>query len=468
MKAGSRAVKRNRLVRGVLSMGYGKAVVALMQLAMVPALATAWGLPLYGQWLLLSTVPVFLAAGDMGFGSAAGNRLIGEVARGEPGEARITFQSAQAVVLLCSGALLVVALATCALLPDDLLAVSGGMDAAAARKVLIVLCVFGVVSMQSNLFMAAMRAHGAFALSTSFEATIQLAEGLAVIATAVLGGSPLDAALAYLAVRCLGTAGHVVLALRRAPWLELRFREARRDRMSALLRPALAAMMLPLSQAGYLQGTALAVGAAAGAAVVPIFTSLRTLSRVGLQFLMSVTLPVMPEFTAEHARGNLGWLNKVTGALTTFNLLVGTIAAATLLWAGESILTWWTKGAIEAPQAMITLTAAALVAGAVWNPLSYLLLAVNKHEGFTYVFAGAAVGAVVLSYFLVRHWGVTGAAAANLLLDVAMLGAVVVQMRRLTGPFAVGPSALGGLVPQRWRRFTRTRVGRSVNKKREG
>jgi Na+-driven multidrug efflux pump len=158
----------------------------------------------------------------------------------------------------------------------------------------------------------------------------------------------------------------------------------------------------------------------------------------------------------------------VTGALTTFNLLVGTIAAAILLWAGESILTWWTKGAIEAPQAMITLTAAALVAGAVWNPLSYLLLAVNKHEGFTYVFAGAAVGAVALSYFLVRHWGVTGAAAANLLLDVAMLGAVVVQMRRLTGPFAVGPSALGGLMPQQWQRFTRTRVVRSVNEKREG
>ncbi len=448
-------MKRSRLLRGVLSMGYGKAVVALMQLAMVPALATAWGLPLYGQWLLLSTVPVFLAAGDLGFGSAAGNRLIGEVARNETTAARTTLQSAQAVVFGCSAAILVTALIICALLPDRLLAVSGGMDAGAARRVLIVLCIFGVVAMQSNLFMAAMRAHGAFALSTSFEATVQLCEGLAVIAVALSGGTPLEAAFAYLTVRSIGTVGHVWLARRYAKWLQLGFSEASRNRVSELWRPAIAAMLLPLSQAGYLQGTALAVGAAAGAAAVPIFTSLRTLSRVGLQFLMTITLPIMPEFTAEHARGNMAWLNRVTGSVTTLNVLIGGVAAVVVSLWGGNILTLWTRGAIEAPKAMIYLTAVALVAAAVWNPLSYFLLAVNRHEGFTYAFATAAAFTVVLSYFLVRHWGVTGAAAANLLLDISMLICVTIHMRRLTGPFHVGPSALTVLLPSRWTRGVR-------------
>lgn len=448
-------MKRRRVFRGVLSMGYGKLVVAVIQLAMVPALATAWGLPLYGQWLLLSTVPIFLAASDLGFGSAAGNRLIGEVARNDTEAARVTFQSAQVVVLACSSAVLALSVAVCALIPDHVIAVHGAMDAEAARKVLIVLCVYGVVAMQSNLFMAAMRAHGAFALSTSFEATVQLAEGLAVIAVAVLGGTPLEAAFAYLVARSLGVAGHVMLARRAAEWLVLGMGSVRRTRISELVRPALAAMMLPLAQAGYLQGTALAVGAAAGAAVVPIFTSLRTLSRVGLQFLMTITLPVLPEFTAEHARGNAAWMRRVAGGLTTFNALVGGAAALFLLLAGERVLNWWTKGAIAAPQAMICLTAAALIAGAVWNPLSYFLLAVNRHEGFTYVFAIAASLAVLLSYVLVRRWGVTGAAAANLALDLAMLGCVLVQMQRLTGPFVVGVSSLGVLVPQRWQQAFR-------------
>lgn len=453
-------MKRRRVFLGILSMGYGKAVVAVTQLAMVPALATAWGLPLYGQWLLLSAVPVFLAASDLGFGYAAGTRLTGEVARGETDAARVTFQSAFAVVLSCSLVVFMLTVAIAALLPDRLLAVSGGMAAEEARSVLVVLCGYGVVAMQSSLFMAAMRAEGAFALTTTFEATVQLAGSVAVIVIALLGGTPLQAAFGYLVTRGLGVVGHVVLALYRAKWLSLGFVDAKRSRVAELVRPALAAMMLPLAQAGHLQGAALAVGAAAGAAAVPIFTSLRTLSRVALQLLQSVTLPILPEFTAEHARGNLPWLSRVIGAITTFNVMVGASAALVLLFFGNSLLDWWTRGAITAPQAMVALTAAALVAGTVWSPMSLFLLAVNRHEGFTYAFAVAAAGAVMLSYMFVRYWGITGAAAANLVLELAMFILAFIQIRRLTGPFPFGPSAMSLLVPQKWRRAVRVRLSR--------
>lgn len=443
-------MKRRRVFRGVLSVGYGKAVVALLQLAMVPTLATAWGLSGYGQWLLLVTVPSFLVGSDLGFGSAAGNRLIGEVAQGDTDSARVTFQSAFAVVLGCSAVILVLVLALSELLPGRLLAASGGMDAGAARSVLMVLSAWAVLGLQSKLFMAAINAHGGFPLTASFEATVLLAEGLAVISIVIAGGTPLEAAFGYLVVRSLGVAGYVRLALRRANWLVLGFRYSTRARISELLRPALAAMTLPLAQAGYIQGTALAVGAAAGAAAVPIFTSLRTLSRVGLQAILAVSVPMMPEFTAEHARGNLPWLQRITGALTTLNIVVGATAGLILFFGGNALLVWWTRGTIVAPQSMIALTAIGLVAAAVWNPLSYFLLSVNRHEKFAYAFGFATCVAVILSYALVRHWGVAGAAAANLLLDLAMLYIVVRQLRLVTGPFQLGPSALQVLIPQRW------------------
>jgi Na+-driven multidrug efflux pump len=148
------------------------------------------------------------------------------------------------------------------------------------------------------------------------------------------------------------------------------------------------------------------------------------------------------------------------GAVTTLNALVGIAAAIALLLLGNSLLAWWTRGAIAAPQAMILLNAAALVAGAVWEPISVFLLAVNRHERFTYAFAVAACLVITLSYLFVRQWGVTGAAAANLLLDIAMLGFASMYLRRLTGPFPVGLSALWVLAPQRWRRAIRRRLPR--------
>lgn len=442
-------MKRKRIFRGVLSMGYGKAVQALIQLATVPALAASWGLHTYGQWLLLTTVPAFLAASDFGFGYAAGNRLIGEVARGDNHAARVTFQSAQAVIVGCSAGILTLALVVAALLPDRLLNTPGGMESGTARLVLVILATYGIIAMQSQLFMATMRAHGAFALSTSVEATIQLAEGLAVIAIALSGGTPIEAAFGYLGIRSLGVAGHVLLARRRAHWLAIGVRDVRRHRISQLTRPALAAMIMPLAQAGYLQGSVVAVGAAAGAAAVPIFTSLRTLSRVALQLILSLTMPILPEFTAEHERGNTPWLQRILGAMNTLNALVGLLAGLTLLALGNSLLKWWTHGAIAAPQMMITLTAAGLLAGAVWNPMSYFLLAVNRHEAFTYYLGVAATLMVFFTYVCVRRWGITGAAGSALILDIFMLACGIAQLKRLVGTVPFGISALRVLVPPR-------------------
>lgn len=45
-------MRRRRFVLGALSMGYGKAVAAFGQLLLVPVLANAWGVALYGQWLI--------------------------------------------------------------------------------------------------------------------------------------------------------------------------------------------------------------------------------------------------------------------------------------------------------------------------------------------------------------------------------------------------------------------------------
>lgn len=435
-------------MRGVLATTYSKAGVTVIQLATVPALANSWGLPLYGQWLMLITVPGFLTASDLGFGAAAGNRFIGEVARGDSDSARITFQSAWLMVLCSSGVIVAAALAASELMPDKLLSVAGGMNAGETRTVLVILSIYGVVAMQSILFLAAQRAHGGFATSVAFDSTVLFAEGIAVIAIAMSGGGPLQAAIALLIIRVVGVTGHVVLARRLAGWLSLGFGQVRRARVGELLRPAFAAMMMPLSQAVYLQGMALAVGSAAGAASVPIFTTLRTLSRSALQFLYAFNQPFLPEVTAEFARGNTKWLARVAGVMITFNACVGASAAVLLLFFGDSLLAWWTKGAVTAPSGMIALTAAAMVGGAIWNTMSYYLLAVNRHEAFTYVFALCAALTVVVCYISVMRWGVTGAAGANLVLELCMMVWVLAQIRMLIGPYPFGPSAIRLLVSE--------------------
>lgn len=445
-------MQRRRVILGIASVGYSKLVGALAQLAMVPAMASAWGLELYGHWLMLATIPVFLGSSDFGFGVAAGNRIIGEVAVGSHSEALRTFQSALALITSASALIFLLVAAVLTIIPPEMLESSGGLPAESARQVLLILSLYGLIAMQGSLFFGVMRSEGGFAISGTYEATVQLVEAATVVSAVLLGYQPIATASAYLVCRSMGFAGLIVLAKYKARWLRLGVNRASLARIRELLRPAIAAMMLPLGFAGFLQGTALAVGAAGGAAAVPVYTSLRTLSRIGLQAIMAVNLPLMPEFTAEYAKGHKGWITSVTGGMATFALLAGTVWGLCLALLGPEAISIWTRGTINPPHAMFWLTGAAIAMSAVWNPLSNFLLAVNRHESFTYAFAAATVAVIGATIPAVHYAGVTGAVAVALLLDLFMLIFVTVSLRRLIGPFQLGWQPLLASLPARFRR----------------
>ena len=72
-----------RLLRGIGANALSQIVSIGLQLALVPVLATHWGMKLYGTWLMLFTIPSYLALGDFGFATAAGVDMTMKVARGD-------------------------------------------------------------------------------------------------------------------------------------------------------------------------------------------------------------------------------------------------------------------------------------------------------------------------------------------------------------------------------------------------
>ncbi|MGN6497095.1 MAG: lipopolysaccharide biosynthesis protein [Tsuneonella sp.] len=442
---------RRSYVRGIAAMGYAKVVVALVQLAIIPVLAVHWGLALYGQWLMIVTVPQFLAASDFGFGTVAANRIIGEVARGAPDEAQVTFSTALRMILLLTAGMAALVAVVVVLLPGSLLAVRGAMVADSTRLVLLLMMAYGLVAMQDYLFSGVLRAQDRQALSLVLRASTFLIEGVAALLVVLLGGGPLAAAVCYLGFRLVGVAVLVMVTKRLTPWLRLGLRGSDKERLRELWRPALAAMMLPLSSATYLQGSALAIGAAAGPAAVPLYTSLRTASRVAMQLTNMIVVPLMPEITAAYARHDGRRLARLGGLLMTANWLIAPALGGIIVVAGAPLLHIWTKGAIQPPQSMVTLVGGGRVFGILWNALSSMLLAINRHEAFSYALAAAALISVGVTYALVRQYGITGAAAAGLALDGFMFAVVAVSLRRQIGRLEFSRAALFAVIPAGWR-----------------
>lgn len=442
---------RKRLLIDMAGLGYLTVAIAIVQLALVPFYAKAWGLALYGHWLLLAAIPLFLSVTDLGFGTAAGNRLIHEDGAGQSDQALITFQSAL-TTSLGLGALTWLAVALVSrLLPDSVFNSSGGMPADEARLVLLLLVSQAIVSMQWQLFESVARAANRFALSATFYGTVMLAEASAVIAVLSHGGTPVAVATTLLSVRAIGVIAHMLAIRRLTPWLRLGTRHIQRERIRELVRPSLAAMASPVAQAVFLQGTAMAVAAASSAAVVPLYTALRTLIRSALQVSTILSRPVMATFTVARAQDNRQRMGRIAGALATIHLILAAIAVPAFALLGEPVMALWTHGRIAPPIDMIRVAAVALGFSLVWTPLAFLLVAINRQERYSIAYFGGALGAVALTYVLVGWMGVTGAAVAGLLLDAMMAIIVWRALRREVGAIPLGREPLLAIIPPRWR-----------------
>jgi O-antigen/teichoic acid export membrane protein len=416
---------------GIAANVYGQVVQVVVQIVSVPVLAACWGISAYGIWLMLFTVPSYLALSDFGFASTAANHMTASVARGDRTSAIATFQAVR-ITVLCIG-LVVFGICTALVygIPDRYLASIQEVTHGHSRQVILLLTGYGLLSLQNGVTMAGFRSTGFYATSTFIQANIQLAEFLAALTVVALGGGLGAAALAYFSVRLIGSVVLVISLKRKAPWLPSVARPSSLDSVRMLVSPAIATMALPAAQVLFLQGTVVVVGSAAGSSTVPAFTAVRTLSRLAIQLTSVVNHAIMPEFTVAAARldhsrkARLAYLSIITSAIVLAPMFL------VVVFGGKLIIRLWTHGTIQPTFDLILLMAIAMVINGLWHPISNLILALNRHAAFSYYYLFAAAGSVLMSYPMVGLMGPAGAGISLVLLDGIMFARVWIVAVRL-------------------------------------
>jgi O-antigen/teichoic acid export membrane protein len=417
-------LKNSRVVHGIGANVYGQLVATALQLLSVPIYATHWGLAVYGAWLVIFTVPNYLAFADFGFALAAANDMTVSVARGDRAAAVQTFHAVRAAMIGICSILLLICVAAVYSVPDRSLGFVSGLSHDQTRYVMLMLAAYGVLSIQNSVSLAAFRSIGKYAAGTYLSTSIHLAENLGALIVVSLGGNMEAAAATYLIVGLVGMVVRMVWLRVQAGWLvyfswRVHFGEVRR-----LLNPAFAVLALPMAQALFIQGTVGVVGLAGGAATVPAFTTVRTLSRIGLQLTMIVNNAVVPEFTMAAAsvdhkrRARLAFISIASSALVLVPMFLIVVTA------GPLMLKLWTHGAIHAPYALIFLMGTTMIVNGSWLPIANLIFALNRHSQYSYYYLAASAGSVLLSYPLVRWLGSPGAAVSLLALDCVMFARV--------------------------------------------
>ena len=300
MLAGSKTPQLARLQQGLRGQAFAQAVQVIVRLVEVPLVLGFWGTQLYGEWLMVTAIPSYLAMGDGGFAGSASREMAIRVGGGDRDGALVVFRSVWLLLLALSVVLALIAGAAIWTLPVGQLLGIRSIDGTALSFVLLLLVVYVLVGFQAGLTNGGFWCEGQYGTGMLLSAIAQLLEFSGFAAAVILGGGPILAATGLLAGRVTGLLIMRFGLYKATPWLRYGWRGASRREILRLATPSLASLAFPLGNAFNIQGMRLAVGLAMGPTAVVVFSSIRTLSRLATQATTMISRLVEPEIPHLH------------------------------------------------------------------------------------------------------------------------------------------------------------------------
>lgn len=236
----------------------------------------------------------------------------------------------------------------------------------------------------------------------------------------IVGGTPLHAAIAFCVSKAFS--GLVLLAVlrHRIPWISAGITHASLRMMRRLVGPAFAFAALPFGNALNSQGTIIVIGLLADPVNVAIFSTLRTLTRIGSQLVGLISNSIWPELSLAFGRQDVANARQLHRRSCQLSLWLAVLVALALAGKGSLVYRTWVGGSIPMSPATFRLLLLVMIANSFWNASAVASLACNAHQKIASVFLASSVGGVVFTSALLPYAGFEAAALSLLLTDIVM------------------------------------------------
>jgi O-antigen/teichoic acid export membrane protein len=411
---------KGRIASGIVVNAIGKLWVLIIQLACVPILTQQWGASAYGVWLMLSTVPTYVALGGLGFGSAAATDMNHKVAQGDRNGALRVFQS----VWLLMTAVMIFIFAVCLIgwifqqiwIPYFPLALRKPDVINAA----LILVIYSIVTMQMSIISTAYQSVGRYAQGTFIFDAFTPIEAVAIISVSVNGGGMTDVAIAMTGARVIGVVFIYALLRFYEPWFRIGIRNATKYEAKRLAHPAMAALTMTLSSSLSLQGVVVSLGLFVSPVATAVFSTSRLLTRIPLQLVSMTSRATLPEMAAAFVRDDKTLSAKLAAVNLGFTGIVVVPATVLYIFAGPRILMALSKNHLHAEMSLFLWLALAAGFQAFWNTIAQFLFAMNMQQKFAYHYLLLAL-LVAASPVALTHYSVLTDVAALYCLAEAVI-----------------------------------------------
>lgn len=418
---------KRRLIAGFGANTFSRLATTLTQILSVPVFLSHWGGRLYGEWIILNTIPTYVGLSDVGFGSVAGNEMTMLASADRLDEALTVFQSVWVLTTAVSALVGAALLGAIWFLPLNSWLNLSALSVRDVRLIMLLLSLAILLGMQENLFQQAFRCVGKYPMGTLAKSLVVLAAFAGTMVGVLLGMSPLGVTIVYVTANVFGVLALWLLLRRQVPWIRFGVRRAEMASIRRLASPAFSFMSFIVVNSLNLQGILVIIGHVMGPIAVVTFSTARTISRSAAQGMLLINNSVWPEMSAAFGVGDIGLARRLHRRCCQLSLLLclGITGLAALF--GNWIWRVWTIREVPTDRVLLFIMLAQMILSAFWFTSSVVPISVNKHQRIAKAMLGASVAALVLAWLLMAHTraGLRGAALALTFADLATAWYVV-------------------------------------------
>lgn len=348
--------------------------VSLVQIISVPVMVGSWGVNNYGVWMMMTTIPTYLALSDLGISAAATSKMTMLYAQQDFVGVGKLFNS---VLLLSCFLVAAGVFLSLFLWGVDLIGIFPSLGLISDALPIIVLYSFLMIF--SRIPLSLLRSTDNYAESTIiYDASVFL-ESMIVVGLAWFGFGFVSCAWSMILSRVSIILIQFYMVKNKIKFIDINVGSGSLIELKCIIRPAIGAMIIPGALAINVQGLILLTGSLVSPAAAAMIGTVRTISRISLQLVGVVNRASMPEFSKAAASGDNKYIKnilKINFASIIFLLLPGAIIFS---FFGDGVVYAWSNGEINPSKPVVIMMAVGMFLQGVWSFCANILMSVNKH-----------------------------------------------------------------------------------------
>ena len=422
-----------RIFSGFIANGYSQGVTIFSQIFLVPFFISNWGVHLYGDWLVLIALPMYIALSDMGFSASAASRMCMMAGKGgerEQKEVMTTFVSAWYLSILLAAGLSLLLFAIFLVLQATGTYKFTSITPTTARLGFSLYVFYMFLTVLCGSMSAIYKYAQRYSQHVYINNTTRLLESVLTIALLLLKQDLLAVIIGMVVIRVIGLCSLAIAAKQFVPFFSLGLTYFSINKIKELTASSIHFSLFSTSINLFPQAFLIALGNVFPSEIVVGYTMVKTLSRFGFQVLNSYNISLTVEIS--HLTGKQAWgkifalIEKSSYYFIAFAVLY--IVAGQIMV--DDVFRWWSRQDFHVDHVLFLMVSATALVQSNWMLYFSVFSSSNNHGRASKIYSFMSFSYLVVVFTAMGPADLYRFLFLGLLIEIAILAILFQDYRK--------------------------------------